>query len=43
VKSLSKADLKEKALNNPVVREALELFDGRIVDISPINDKDNNS
>jgi hypothetical protein len=43
VKSLSKADLKEKALNNPVVREALELFDGRIIDISPINDKDNNS
>jgi DNA polymerase-3 subunit gamma/tau len=43
VKSLSKADLKEKALNNPVVREALELFDGRIVDISPINDKENNS
>jgi DNA polymerase-3 subunit gamma/tau len=43
VKSLSKADLKEKALNNPVVREALELFDGRIVDISPINHKDNNS
>jgi len=41
-KSLSKADLKEKALNNPVVREALELFDGRIVEISPINDKDNN-
>jgi DNA polymerase-3 subunit gamma/tau len=43
MKSLSKADLKEKALNNPVVREALELFDGRIVDISPINDKDKNS
>ena len=43
MKSLSKADLKEKALNNPVVREALELFDGRIIDISPINDKDKNS
>ncbi len=43
MKSLSKTDLKEKALNNPVVREALELFDGRIMDISPINDKDKNS
>jgi DNA polymerase-3 subunit gamma/tau len=43
MKSLSKADLKEKALNNPVVREALELFDGRIVDISPIDHKENNS
>ena len=38
-KSISKADLKEKALGNPVVREALELFDGRIADISQINDK----
>ncbi len=39
VKSISKADLKEKALANPVVREALELFEGRIADISQINDK----
>ena len=38
-KSISKADLKEKALGNPVVIEALELFDGRIADISQINDK----
>jgi DNA polymerase III subunit gamma/tau len=39
VKSIGKADLKEKALSNLVVREALELFDGRIADISQINDK----
>jgi len=38
-KSISKADLKEKAFANPVVREALELFEGRIADISQINDK----
>jgi DNA polymerase III subunit gamma/tau len=35
MKTLSKADLKEKALNNAVVKEALELFDGRIIDIYP--------
>lgn len=38
VKSLSKIELKEKALNNPVVKEALELFEGRIVDIYPIKE-----
>ncbi len=35
----SRKDLKEKALQNPVIREALELFDGRIVDIIPIQNK----
>ncbi len=39
MKAPSKADLKEKALNNPIVKEALELFDGRIVDIYPTSDK----
>jgi DNA polymerase-3 subunit gamma/tau len=34
-KSLSKKDLKEKALNNPIVKEAMELFEGRIVDVIP--------
>jgi DNA polymerase-3 subunit gamma/tau len=40
VKTISQADLKEKALNNPVVKEALDLFEGRIADIYPLNDKD---
>lgn len=35
VKAITKKDLKEKALNNPIVREALELFEGRIVDVIP--------
>lgn len=34
-KSITKKELKEKALNNSVVREALELFEGRIVDVIP--------
>lgn len=38
-KSASKKDLKEDALNNPIVKEALELFEGRILDIIPINNK----
>ena len=43
VKIISQADLKEKALNDPVVKEALDLFEGRIADIYPINDKDGGS
>ncbi|HCL81300.1 MAG TPA: hypothetical protein DHW81_03445 [Nitrospiraceae bacterium] len=38
-KSVSKKDLKEDALNNPIVKEALELFEGRIVDVIPLNNK----
>ncbi|HMK61788.1 MAG TPA: DNA polymerase III subunit gamma/tau [Dissulfurispiraceae bacterium] len=38
-KITSRSDLKEAALKNPIVREALELFDGRIAEISQINDK----
>ncbi|NTU43873.1 MAG: hypothetical protein HGA78_12655 [Nitrospirales bacterium] len=34
-KSASKKDLKEKALQDPVIIEALELFEGRIVDVIP--------
>lgn len=34
--SVSKKDLKEKVMQNPVVKEALELFEGRIVDIIPV-------
>ncbi|HMK42679.1 MAG TPA: DNA polymerase III subunit gamma/tau [Dissulfurispiraceae bacterium] len=37
--AVSKADLREKALQNPVIREALELFDGRIVDVIPASPK----
>ncbi len=35
----SRKDLKEKALQNPLVKEALELFEGRIVDVIPITKK----
>lgn len=38
-KSLSKKDFREKALQNPVVREAIELFEGRIVDVTPNTEK----
>lgn len=36
--TLSKKDLKEKALQDPIVKEALELFEGRIVDVVPLQD-----
>jgi hypothetical protein len=32
-KTPRKKDLKEKLLSEPLVKEAIELFDGRIVDI----------
>lgn len=38
-KSVSKKNLKEEAKNNPIVREALELFEGRIVDVIPNTEK----
>lgn len=40
-KAPRKKDLKEKAMNEPVVREALELFKGRIVDVTPIENNKN--
>jgi DNA polymerase-3 subunit gamma/tau len=43
VKSLSKKDFKEKALQNPLVKEALELFEGRIVDVTPIKNMGGNN
>jgi DNA polymerase-3 subunit gamma/tau len=43
VKSVSKKDLKEDARNNPIIKEALELFEGRIVDVIPINNKSGGS
>lgn len=35
----SRKDLKEKALRNPVINEALELFEGRILDVIPMQNK----
>jgi DNA polymerase-3 subunit gamma/tau len=37
--TVRKKDLKEKALTEPVIKEALELFEGRIVDVIPIEDE----
>jgi DNA polymerase-3 subunit gamma/tau len=36
---IRKKDLKEKAMADPVIKEVLELFDGRIVDVIPITDE----
>lgn len=36
---VSRKDLKEKALQNPIIKEALELFEGRIVDVTPLSNK----
>ncbi len=38
-KTVRKKDLKEKALGEPVIKEALELFEGRIVDVIPLDDE----
>jgi DNA polymerase-3 subunit gamma/tau len=35
-KAPRKKDLKEKAMNEPIVKEALELFEGRVVDITSL-------
>ncbi len=35
--SVSKPELRERAMQNPIVREALELFDGRIIDVTSTN------
>ncbi|HKN19302.1 MAG TPA: hypothetical protein VJW95_05850, partial [Dissulfurispiraceae bacterium] len=34
--TVTKKDLKERALRDPVVQDALKLFEGRIVDVLPI-------
>jgi DNA polymerase-3 subunit gamma/tau len=36
---LSRKDLKEAALQNPIVQDALELFEGRIVDVLPAKEE----
>jgi DNA polymerase-3 subunit gamma/tau len=40
-KSVRKRDLKEKVLEEPLIREALELFEGRIVDVTPVEGSEN--
>ncbi len=40
-KGLWKKDLKEKVLEEPFIREALELFEGRIVDVTPVDNAEN--
>lgn len=37
-KSVRKKDLKEEAMADPVIKEVLELFEGRIVDVTPIKE-----
>ena len=37
-KSTSRTEIKEKAMSDPVVKEAMDLFDGRIVDIKKTED-----
>jgi DNA polymerase-3 subunit gamma/tau len=40
-KKVRKKDLKERILQEPLIREALELFEGRIVDVSPLENSEN--
>ncbi|BCB96608.1 DNA polymerase III, subunit gamma and tau [Dissulfurispira thermophila] len=42
VKSVSKRDLIEDARNNPIIKEAMNLFEGRIVDVIPVSKGGNN-
>lgn len=37
-KTIHKKDLKEKVMADPAIKEVLELFDGRIVDVTPITE-----
>jgi len=38
-RSVNKKDLKEKVKADPAIKEVLELFEGRIVDVFPINEQ----
>jgi DNA polymerase-3 subunit gamma/tau len=40
-KTIRKKDLKEKVMADPAIKEVLELFDGRIVDVTPIKEDGN--
>jgi|WetSurMetagenome_2_1015567.scaffolds.fasta_scaffold00031_15 DNA polymerase III subunit gamma/tau len=42
-KLISREDLKDKALNNPVVKEALDLFEGRIAEVYPVKENEGGS
>ena len=35
-KAVPKKDLKKKASDEPMIKEALELFEGRIIDVIPV-------
>jgi DNA polymerase-3 subunit gamma/tau len=37
-KKMSKKELKEKVMGEPIIKEALQLFEGRIVDVTPIQE-----
>ncbi len=41
-KLIRKKDLKEKVLSEPIIRDVLELFEGRIVDVSQIKEIEDN-
>jgi len=38
-KTTRKKDLKEEVMSDPAIREVLELFDGRIIDVTPITER----
>lgn len=38
-KTIRKKDLREEVMADPVIKEVLELFDGRIVDVTPITEE----
>ncbi len=38
-KAVPKKDLKKKASDEPLIKEALELFDGRIIDVIPVESR----
>jgi len=41
--TVSKKELKERALQDPIVQDALKLFEGRVLDVLPINNKGGNN
>jgi DNA polymerase-3 subunit gamma/tau len=40
-KGVKKKDVKAQVMEAPLIKEALELFEGRIVDVTPVQDKEN--
>jgi hypothetical protein len=37
-KRVTKKDLKERVMGEPIIKEAIELFEGRITDVIPITE-----